>query len=61
MDRSDCGAHPPQQELRANLALAIANIQRLTIDNHQLREKLQQQAKVVQIATRRGGSQVTGH
>jgi predicted transcriptional regulator len=49
------------QELRANLALAIANIQRLTIDNHQLREKLEQQAKVVHIPTRRSGGPVTGH
>lgn len=49
------------QELRANLALAIANIQRITIENHQLREQLEQQAKVVHIPTHHGGRPVTGH
>jgi AcrR family transcriptional regulator len=49
------------QDLRANLALAIANIQRLTVENQQLREKLEQQTKIVHIPTRRSGGAVTGH
>ena len=41
------------QDLTENLEMAIANIQRLTIENHRLRQALQEAHKVARIPTRR--------
>ena len=41
------------QNLTAQLDLAIANIQRLSIDNHQLRQELEAATKVTRIPTGR--------
>lgn len=43
-------------ELSEHLALAVANIQRLTLENHQLRQELEATSKVTLLATRRSPS-----
>jgi AcrR family transcriptional regulator len=48
------------QDLRANLALAIAHIQRLTIENEQLRIAVEDHAQVVRLPRHRSGDG-TGH
>jgi hypothetical protein len=48
------------QDLRANLALAIAHIQRLTIENEQLRIAVEDHAQVVRLPRHRDGDG-TGH
>ncbi|MFJ5104866.1 hypothetical protein [Streptomyces sp. NPDC088554] len=40
-------------ELAEHLALAVANIQRLTLENHQLRQELEATAKVTVLPARR--------
>jgi hypothetical protein len=40
------------RRLTEHLELAVANIQRLTLDNHQLRRELEAAAKVVSVASR---------
>lgn len=40
------------QELRQDLELAVANIARLTLDNHQLRTELEQARRITNIKTR---------
>jgi len=41
------------QDLTENLEMAIANIQRLTIENHRLRQALEEAHKVARLPTRR--------
>jgi hypothetical protein len=43
-------------ELSEHLALAVANIQRLTLENHQLRQELEAAAKVTALPVRRGST-----
>ncbi len=52
LEKRNADLRRANQTLTQHLELAVANIQRLTLDNHQLRKELEAAAKVTRLDTR---------